>query len=68
MWHANDKKSVGRSSPADYEGKRCSAVSYSTGKLGYEWCAAHKGDFSAFVTCGARDPGLQLLAKRLSEM
>ena len=34
MWHANDKKSVGRSSPADYEGKRCSAVSYSTGKLG----------------------------------
>ena len=34
----------------------------------YEWCAAHKGDFSAFVTCGARDPGLQLLAKRLSEM
>ena len=34
MWHANDKKSVGRNSPADYEGKRCSAVSYSTGKLG----------------------------------
>ena len=34
----------------------------------YEWCAAHKGDFSAFVTCGARDPGLPILAKRLSEM
>ena len=34
----------------------------------YEWCAAHKGDFSAFVTCGARDPGLPALAKRLSEM
>ena len=34
----------------------------------YEWCAAHKGDFSAFVTCGARDPGLPVLAKRLSEM
>ena len=34
MWHANDKKSVGRNSPADYEGKRCSAISYSTGKLG----------------------------------
>ena len=34
----------------------------------YAWCAAHKGDFAAFVTCGARDPGLQVLAKRLSEM
>ena len=34
----------------------------------YEWCAAHKGDFSAFVTCGARDPSLPILAKRLSEM
>ena len=34
----------------------------------YAWCAAHKGDFAAFVTCGARDPGLPVLAKRLSEM
>ena len=34
----------------------------------YNWCAAHKGDFAAFVTCGARDPGLPALAKRLSEM
>ena len=34
----------------------------------YDWCAAHKGDFAAFVTCGARDPGLPVLAKRLSEM
>ncbi|MBQ0032769.1 MAG: hypothetical protein KBT68_08210 [bacterium] len=34
----------------------------------YAWCAAHKGDYAAFVTCGARDPGLPLLAKRLSEM
>ena len=34
MWHTNDKKSVGRNSPADYEGKRFSEVSYSTGKLG----------------------------------
>ena len=34
----------------------------------YEWCAAHKGEYAAFVTCGARDPGLPLLAKRLSEM
>ena len=32
----------------------------------YDWCAAHKGDYAAFVTCGARDPGLPLLAKRLS--
>ena len=34
----------------------------------FAWCAAHKGDFAAFVTCGARDPGLPGLAKRLSEM
>ena len=34
----------------------------------YAWCAAHKGDFAAFVTCGARDPGLPALAKRLSEV
>ena len=34
----------------------------------YAWCAAHKGDYAAFVTCGARDPGLPLLARRLSEM
>ena len=34
----------------------------------YEWCAAHKGDYAAFVTCGARDPGLPALARRLSEM
>ena len=34
----------------------------------YEWCAAHRGDFGCFVTCGARDPGLPTLAKRLAEM
>ena len=34
----------------------------------YDWCAAHRDDFVAFVTCGARDPGLPVLAKRLAEM
>ena len=34
----------------------------------YAWCEAHKGDYVAFVTCGARDPGLPALARRLSEM
>ena len=34
----------------------------------YDWCAAHKDEYAAFVTCGARDPGLPALAKRLSEM
>ena len=51
MWHANDKKSVGRSSPADYEGKRCSAVSYSTGKLGRE-----------FRECDLYEPAAHILA------
>ena len=34
----------------------------------YGWCAAHTGEFAAFVTCGARDPGLPLLAKRLASL
>ena len=34
----------------------------------YAWCAAHRNDFAAFVTCGARDPGLPALARRLAEM
>ena len=34
----------------------------------YAWCAAHRGEYAAFVTCGARDPGLPVLAKRLGEM
>ena len=31
----------------------------------YGWCAAHRGEFDCFVTCGARDPGLPALARRL---
>ena len=34
----------------------------------YDWCAAHKGGFECFVTCGARDPELPALARRLAEM
>jgi len=34
----------------------------------YAWCAAHRDSFGAFVTCGARDPGLPVLAKRLAEL
>ena len=34
----------------------------------YAWCAAHKDGFAAFVTAGARDPNLPLLAKRLANM
>ena len=32
----------------------------------FGWCAAHRGDFGCFVTCGARDPGLPVLARRLA--
>ena len=32
----------------------------------YEWCVAHAGEFECFVTCGARDPGLPELARRLA--
>ena len=31
-----------------------------------EWCRANGSGFGAFVTCGARDPGLPALAARLS--
>ena len=34
----------------------------------YGWCAAHRADYAAFVTCGARDPGLPVLAQRLAGM
>ena len=34
----------------------------------YDWCAAHKDGFECFVTCGARDPELPALARRLAEM
>ena len=47
-------------------GQRCVLVSDLN--AAYEWCRAHKGEYAAFVTCGARDPGLPVLAKRLSEM
>ena len=34
----------------------------------FDWCAAHRSAYEAFVTCGARDPGLPALAARLSSM
>jgi len=34
----------------------------------YASCAARRADFAAFVTCGARDPGLPALARRLNDM
>lgn len=33
----------------------------------YARIAAEKGDYAAFVTCGARDPGLPVLARRIAE-
>ena len=34
----------------------------------FGWCRAHKGAYGCFATCGARDPGLPPLARRLAEM
>jgi len=31
-----------------------------------EWMCAHRGEYAAFTTCGAHDPGLPELAHRLS--
>lgn len=33
----------------------------------FDWCAAHRGAFGCLVTCGARDPGLLRLARRLAD-
>jgi UDP-N-acetylmuramate--alanine ligase len=33
----------------------------------FGWCRSHGGEYEAFVTCGARDPGLPVLAGRLCE-
>lgn len=32
----------------------------------FDWCAAHRDAFGCLVTCGARDPGLPVLARRLA--
>lgn len=34
----------------------------------FAWCKGHCSAYEAFVTCGARDPGLPGLARQLSEM
>lgn len=34
----------------------------------YEWMSARRGEFAAFATCGARDPGLPALADRLAAL
>lgn len=46
-------------------GRRCALVSDLD--AAYEWCAKRCADFDCFVTCGARDPGLPLLARRLAD-
>ena len=32
----------------------------------YDWISANRAKFAAFATCGARDPGLPILAKRVA--
>ena len=34
----------------------------------FNWCLVHPGEHAAIVTCGARDPGLPALARRLAEI
>ena len=34
----------------------------------FDWCAAHRDEYACFATCGARDPGLPLLARRLADL
>jgi UDP-N-acetylmuramate-alanine ligase len=32
----------------------------------FDWVRAHRGDYAAFATCGARDPHLPALARRIA--
>ena len=34
----------------------------------FDWISSHSGEFAAFATCGARDPELPALAKRISRL
>ena len=34
----------------------------------YGWIASHRAEYSAFATCGARDPGLPALARRIAAL
>ena len=34
----------------------------------FDWIKAHRSDYAAFATCGARDPGLPVLATRLTSL
>ena len=34
----------------------------------YGWVKEHKSDYACFATCGARDPGLPLLAQRIADL
>lgn len=34
----------------------------------YDWVKGHKSDYACFATCGARDPGLPLLAQRIADL
>ena len=44
------------------------AILLSDLEAAYAWCEAHRSEFAAFVTCGARDPGLPVLARRLAAL
>ena len=34
----------------------------------FDWIKAHRADYACFATCGARDPGLPLLAQRIADL
>ena len=34
----------------------------------YDWVKGHKSNYACFATCGARDPGLPLLAQRIADL
>ena len=34
----------------------------------FDWIKAHHADYACFATCGARDPGLPLLAQRIADL
>lgn len=50
------------------EAGKGNVVTVSSPDAAFEWIAANRGAFAAFVTCGARDPDLPALAHRIAEI
>jgi hypothetical protein len=66
---------IGQAAEFDYAGTQACRVLREEGvnvvlldghDAAFDWVRAHRGDYAAFATCGARDPHLPALARRIA--